>query len=58
MLPIGGTYTMTAQEAKELVKILSPAAAIPTHYGTVVGKPSDYDTFADGLDCAVKKLVF
>ncbi len=57
-LPIGGTYTMTAQEAKELAKILSPAAAIPTHYGTVVGKASDYDAFADGLDFAVKKLMF
>ena len=56
LLPIGGTYTMDAKEARELAKILAPSAAIPIHYGTVVGSPDDYDTFADGLSVAVKKL--
>jgi len=56
LLPIGGTYTMTAKEARELAKSLSPAAAIPIHYGSVVGSRSDYDVFAKGLDIAVKKL--
>ncbi len=56
MLPVGGTYTMTAKEARELAKVLAPKAAIPIHYGTVVGKESDFDTFAKGLGFAVKKL--
>lgn len=58
MLPIGGTYTMTAEEARELAKALAPQAAIPTHYGTVVGKEADFDTFAKGLGFAVKKIAF
>ena len=57
-LPIGGKYTMDASEARELARIIAPAAAIPTHYGSIVGSPSDYDVFADGLDFAVEKLVF
>ena len=56
LLPIGGTYTMSAKEARELAKGLSPSAAIPTHYGMIVGSPSDYEVFAKGLDIAVKKL--
>ncbi|MBQ6019011.1 MAG: MBL fold metallo-hydrolase [Clostridia bacterium] len=58
MLPIGGTYTMTAEEARELAKALAPKAAIPTHYGTVVGKEADYDVFADSMANVVKKIQF
>ena len=56
LLPIGGKYTMDAKEARALAERLAPAAAVATHYGTVVGAPSDYDTFAKKLPCAVKKL--
>ena len=45
LLPIGGTYTMNASEAAELVNGLKPKAVIPTHYGTLVGKPEDADDF-------------
>ena len=44
-LPIGGTYTMTAQEAAELAKSISPQLAVPMHYGFVVGTPSDAEAF-------------
>ena len=44
-LPIGGTYTMTAPEAAELAKVISPRLAVPMHYGFVVGTPDDADTF-------------
>jgi L-ascorbate metabolism protein UlaG (beta-lactamase superfamily) len=44
-LPIGGTYTMTAAEAGELAKVISPQAAVPMHYGFVVGTPADAETF-------------
>ena len=56
LLPIGGTYTMNAKEARELALKLAPSAVIPTHYGTVVGSFSDYDSFAKGLPFAVKKI--
>lgn len=46
LVPIGGTYTMDAKKAAELVNAIRPDVAIPTHYGSIVGKPSDGETFA------------
>jgi L-ascorbate metabolism protein UlaG (beta-lactamase superfamily) len=46
LVPIGGTYTMDAKKAAELVNVIRPAVAIPTHYGSIVGKPSDGEVFA------------
>lgn len=57
LLPVGGTYTMTAEEAAELAKILQPEAAIPTHYGTVAGKAEDGQVFADLLKDKVPVIV-
>ncbi len=37
LLPIGGTFTMNPQEAGELVNIVKPKLAIPTHYGCISG---------------------
>ncbi|WP_026524269.1 MBL fold metallo-hydrolase [Butyrivibrio sp. MB2005] len=45
LVPIGGTYTMDAKKAAELINILRPEVAIPTHYGSIVGKKSDAETF-------------
>ncbi len=45
MIPIGGTYTMDAVEAAQLINEIKPRIAIPTHYGDVVGSPKDADTF-------------
>jgi L-ascorbate metabolism protein UlaG (beta-lactamase superfamily) len=50
MVPIGGTYTMTAKEAAKLINEISPAVAIPTHYGSIVGKPEDADIFRKHVD--------
>ena len=36
-VPVGGTYTMTAKEAAELVNTIKPKIAVPIHYGSVVG---------------------
>lgn len=49
MVPIGGTYTMDAKEAAEFVNAMSPAAVIPTHYGSIVGELSDAQVFAAHL---------
>jgi L-ascorbate metabolism protein UlaG (beta-lactamase superfamily) len=46
LVPIGGTYTMDARKAAELVNTIRPEVAIPIHYGSIVGKPSDGETFA------------
>jgi len=46
MVPVGGTYTMTAEEAAAAVNRLRPEAAIPIHYGSVVGTADDARRFA------------
>ena len=46
LVPIGGTYTMTPKEAAHFVNTMHPHVVIPTHYGTVVGKPEDVREFA------------
>lgn len=38
LVPIGGTYTMDYEQAAELINIIRPKLAIPTHYGNVVGE--------------------
>jgi L-ascorbate metabolism protein UlaG (beta-lactamase superfamily) len=46
-LPIGGTYTMEAEEAGGLARAIGPDLAVPMHYGVVVGSPADADRFAE-----------
>lgn len=40
-VPVGGKYTMNAEKAAELINEMEPEIAVPTHYGSVVGKESD-----------------
>ena len=54
LVPVGGTYTMDAKKAAELVNILRPEAAIPVHYGSIVGKPEDGEKFAKLVESSVK----
>ena len=49
MVPIGGTYTMTWEEAVELIKKISPSLAIPIHYNTIVGTEEDAVSFKEAL---------
>ena len=46
LVPIGGMYTMDAKKAAELINIIKPKIAIPTHYGAIVGSPKDAEVFA------------
>ena len=56
LVPIGGTYTMTAKEAAKLINAIGPETAIPTHYGSIVGKKEDAETFREHVrkDIAVE----
>lgn len=54
MVPIGGTYTMNAQEAADFINQIKPKIVIPTHYGTLVGKPEDADVFEPLVDTTIK----
>ena len=45
LLPVSGTYVMTASEAAKAVEKIKPKLAIPMHYGTIVGNKDDAEEF-------------
>jgi L-ascorbate metabolism protein UlaG (beta-lactamase superfamily) len=45
LLPVGGTYTMNAEEAAKAAALIKPSLAVPMHYGTIVGSASDAEKF-------------
>lgn len=49
LLPVSGTYVMTAEEAAEAALVIKPKVAIPMHYGSIVGSDSDAKKFRDLL---------
>ena len=57
LVPVGGKFTMDAKEAADLINTIRPAAAIPTHYGTIVGKKSDGERFASMVDPAIETKI-
>lgn len=54
LLPIAGTYVMTAEEAVQAALVLKPEVAIPMHYGKTAGESGLAEKFAAGLDGRVK----
>jgi len=56
-LPVGGTYTMDADEAARAANIIKPAVAVPMHYGDVAGTAEDGETFIRGLDKQIKGVL-
>ena len=49
-VPIGGTYTMTAKEAANLVNEINPKIAVPIHYGLIVGSKEDEEIFKNNVN--------
>ncbi len=49
LLPVSGTYVMTADQAVEAALDINPKIAIPMHYGAIVGDRSDAERFRDAL---------
>ena len=54
LVPIGGTYTMDAKKAAELINIIRPEIAVPVHYGSIVGKKEDAETFRELVDDTIR----
>jgi L-ascorbate metabolism protein UlaG (beta-lactamase superfamily) len=57
-LPVGGRYTMTAEEAAEAAKIIKPTLAVPIHYGSIAGSEEDAKEFVElckenGIDAKI-----
>jgi len=48
LLPVSGTYVMTADEAAAAAEVISPRVAVPMHYGAgVAGTIADAQRFRD-----------
>ena len=54
LVPVGGKYTMDYKQAAELVNLIKPEIAIPTHYGDIVGDKNDGEKFIGPLDPEIK----
>ncbi len=56
LLPVSGTYVMTAAEAAKACKAIQPKLAIPMHYGSIVGSAADAEAFRKSVTCRVEVL--
>jgi L-ascorbate metabolism protein UlaG (beta-lactamase superfamily) len=54
LLPVSGTYVMTAEEAVEAALTIKPVVVIPMHFGCIVGSETDAKRFAEQLYGKVK----
>jgi L-ascorbate metabolism protein UlaG (beta-lactamase superfamily) len=60
LIPVGGKYTMDAQEAADAVRIIKPKVVIPMHWGAdVIGTQEDAEKFKEivGDICPVEILI-
>jgi L-ascorbate metabolism protein UlaG (beta-lactamase superfamily) len=55
-LPVGGTYTMTAEEAARAAAMIKPKIAVPIHWGKIVGSEEDARLFQQECRCEVRIL--
>lgn len=58
LLPVSGTYVMTADEAVEAALAINPKIAIPMHYGAIVGGENDATQFKQALEGKVEVHIF
>jgi L-ascorbate metabolism protein UlaG (beta-lactamase superfamily) len=56
LLPVGGTYTLDAAEAANACRAVGCKAAIPYHWGDIVGSEKDAQNFAAAAVCKVHIL--
>jgi L-ascorbate metabolism protein UlaG (beta-lactamase superfamily) len=60
LLPVSGTYVMTAEQAAGAARAIRPKVAVPMHYGAIVGAASDAERFAallgdSGVSVVIKR---
>lgn len=56
LLPVSGTYVMTAEEAVKAAEAIRPSVAIPMHFGTIVGSERDAQRFQQSCPVPVRIL--
>ena len=57
LLPVSGTYVMTAEQAVEAALAIQPKLAIPMHYGAIVGDDKDALAFKESLKGNIDVLI-
>jgi L-ascorbate metabolism protein UlaG (beta-lactamase superfamily) len=58
LIPVSGTYVMTADEASKAVnELINPKIAIPMHYGTIVGNKEDAIRFSELVTVCKTKIL-
>jgi Predicted Zn-dependent hydrolases of the beta-lactamase fold len=57
LLPVSGTYTMTAEEAAQAALAIEPEVAIPMHFGKIVGDEQMAERFAAALKGRVEVVI-
>ena len=53
LLPVSGTYTMTAEEAVTAAGMLKAKVSVPMHYGSIVGEVKDAELFVSKVEGAI-----
>jgi L-ascorbate metabolism protein UlaG (beta-lactamase superfamily) len=56
LLPVSGTYVMTAEEAAQACRMISAAAVVPMHFGDIVGTAADAVRFQSLCEIPVTVL--
>jgi L-ascorbate metabolism protein UlaG (beta-lactamase superfamily) len=57
LLPVSGTYVMTAEEAVQAALAIKPAVAIPMHFNSIVGSEKDAALFKEKLAGKIEVVV-
>jgi L-ascorbate metabolism protein UlaG (beta-lactamase superfamily) len=57
LIPVSGTYVMTADQAIKATLAMKPKLAVPMHYGAIVGNDEDAQKFKKGLEGKVEVLI-
>ena len=57
LLPVSGTYVMTADQAVKAALAINPKLAIPMHYGAIVGETQDAVNFEKALAGKVDVMI-
>ena len=56
LVPVSGTYVMSANEAAAAIKNIKPKIAIPMHYNSIIGSKKNARDFKNLANCNVKIL--
>lgn len=57
LIPVSGTYVMTAEQGVNAALAINPKLAIPMHYGEIVGGDEDANQFKKELEGKIEVII-